>query len=254
MTFTPADVRVRRFCFCIPVRAGTMLLSLLAATISAMLGIQATMSLFEPSLNAWMIWVCLASIVLWFSLVVVCLYGWAGCLMKKREWVDWFYELVWVRRSFHSSYLCYPKQTNSSLQWHLWINCLWGIYYLIMLSLPASKQYKVALCIENALDALQLLEPTMSITAEDAASASASCLAAMKTWLLIRDFGWSIGNLLELYLVLIIGHYLDELADDEAAAQYGVDIETPEPPYRFADAEQEVKLGRNRAKAAERTF
>ncbi|GAA5887876.1 hypothetical protein JCM5296_001795 [Sporobolomyces johnsonii] len=234
MNFTPADVRVRRFCFCIPVRAGTMLLSLLAATISAMLGIQATMSLFEPSfVNAWMIWVCLASIVLWFSLVVVCLYGWAGCLMKKREWVDWFYELVW---------------------WHLWINCLWGIYYLIMLSLPASKQYKVALCIENALDTLQLLEPTVSITAEDAASASASCLAAMKTWLLIRDFGWSIGNLLELYLVLIIGHYLDELADDEAAAQYGVDIETPEPPYRFADAEQEVKLGRNRAKAAERTF
>ncbi|GAA5965280.1 hypothetical protein JCM21900_005691, partial [Sporobolomyces salmonicolor] len=180
-----------------------------------------------------MIWVGLASIVLLLSLVVMCLYGWAGCLMKKREWVDWFYELV---------------------LWHLWSNCLWGIYYLVMLSLPASKQYKVALCIQLTLDSFQLLKPIVSLTVDEAASASASCLAAVRMWLLLLDFGWAIGVLIELYLVLMIGHDLDELANVELAAQYGVDIENAEPPYRFADAEEEVELGRKRAKAADRAF
>ncbi|GAA5936519.1 hypothetical protein JCM1841_005165 [Sporobolomyces salmonicolor] len=176
MTFAPVDVRVRRFCFCIPVRAGTLFLSLVAATLSAMIGIQATMSLFGLS-----------------SVNSALVFARRGVLVR----------LIW---------------------WHLWINCLGSIYYLLMLSFPASKQYKVALW-----------------------------------FVLIRRFhvvqeGWAIGVLIELYLVLMIGHYLDELADDEAAAEYGVDIENPEPPYRSADAEEEVELERKRAKAADRAF
>jgi predicted xylose isomerase-like sugar epimerase len=39
--------------------------------------------------------------------------------------------------------------------------------------------------------------------------------------------------LIQLYLVVVVGHYLDELADRNAADQYGVDIDNPIPPYRF---------------------
>lgn len=53
---------------------------------------------------------------------------------------------------------------------------------------------------------------------------------------------WAIGLLVELYLVLIVSHYIDELVDREAAQLYGVDIENPNPPFRFGstpEAQQE---------------
>lgn len=42
-----------------------------------------------------------------------------------------------------------------------------------------------------------------------------------------------IGILIQLYLVLMVAHYLDELADIEAAEKYGIDIESPTPPYEL---------------------
>jgi len=120
--FTPSDVRHRRFCLCVPARWGVLALSLAGATISACHGIAATIRLCSPEVDAWRAWVEVASIVLWGSLVVLCLYGesgrrlslsgtvgagsradevrvatgWAGAISQKREWVEWFYELVWV--------------------------------------------------------------------------------------------------------------------------------------------------------------
>lgn len=42
---------------------------------------------------------------------------------------------------------------------------------------------------------------------------------------------WAIAVVLELWLGLIVGHYLDELADRDAAIHYGVDIESAQAPY-----------------------
>lgn len=43
--------------------------------------------------------------------------------------------------------------------------------------------------------------------------------------------------LLQFYLVVVIGHYLDELVDRDAAERFGVDVEDPNPPYRFDSRE-----------------
>ncbi|BGP48602.1 hypothetical protein JCM10450v2_004478 [Rhodotorula kratochvilovae] len=230
--FTKDDVRHRRFCCCIPVRWGTLLLSLLGATLAACLGIQATIRLFAPTTaSAWRVLVEVASIVLWFSLVVLCLYGWSGCIMQKREWVDWFYELVW---------------------WHLWVNAVVGIYTLILLALPGSKALAVGICTQVALDALQLKSPGQELQPEAALGVSLRCFTVIRTGLILLDLAWVVAMLIELWLCLVIGHYLDELADREAAEQYGVDIENADPPYRFQevaeDPQTQLLAGRRQAK------
>lgn len=55
---------------------------------------------------------------------------------------------------------------------------------------------------------------------------------------------WTIAILIQLWLCLVIGHYLDELADREAAERFGVDIENPNPPYVFVpgDDAQEMRM------------
>ncbi|GAA6044161.1 hypothetical protein JCM8097_003727 [Rhodosporidiobolus ruineniae] len=208
MPFTVAQVRRRYCCFCIPARAATLLLSLLAATASAMLGIEACIRVFDPEpVSILSVWVSLAQVVVFFSLVVICLYGWGGCILQKLEWVDWFYELSW---------------------WHLWVNVLCGVFWLGCLSTSDSKQASVAVCLRNKLAAAVL-------AAEAGRTDAASVEAAIPTF----SSGWVIAVLIELYLVLVISHYMDEIADRDAALQYGVDIESPNPPYRFVDVEQD---------------
>ncbi|GAA6048614.1 hypothetical protein JCM3770_002057 [Rhodotorula araucariae] len=215
--FTKDDVRHRLFCFCIPVRWGVLLLSLLGATSAACLGLQAVERLFSPTtVSLWKVWVEVASIVLWFSLVVLCFYGWAGCIMQKREWVEWFYEFVW---------------------WHLWANAVVGIYTLVVLALPDSKALAVAVCTKIALEAIQFRYPGLELKPDAALSASMTCFMSMRTALILLDLAWVIAILVELWLCLVIGHYLDELADRDAAEQYGVDIENPTPPYPVLAAE-----------------
>jgi hypothetical protein len=57
-----------------------------------------------------------------------------------------------------------------------------------------------------------------------------------------------IGILVQLYLTLMVAHYLDELADIDAAEKYGVDIESPSPPYDLKDITGSDGKGRGRAR------
>lgn len=47
-------------------------------------------------------------------------YGFLGALKRKREWVEWFYELIW---------------------YHIWINVILGIWWLVTHSTPYSRQF-----------------------------------------------------------------------------------------------------------------
>ncbi|GAA5967862.1 hypothetical protein JCM11641_005789 [Rhodosporidiobolus odoratus] len=233
-TFKPDQVRTRHCCFCIPAKAAVMILSLIAATFAAMHGINAVIRLFSgDSVDGWSIWLCMAQIVLWFSLVVIALYGWAGCIMQRREWVDWFYELVW---------------------WHLWLNVIFGLQALVLLNLPSAKQVATAICLRTTLQAQgwaeNLGDPEPALGA--LAFASEACFSQIKYALLMLDFAWVIAILVELYLVLVIGHYLDQLADYEAAVDFGVDIESANPPFRFSEVEQNPLIQAQLRKSSKR--
>ncbi|GAA5862617.1 hypothetical protein JCM8547_003490 [Rhodosporidiobolus lusitaniae] len=209
--FTTAQVRTRRCCCCIPTRWAVMLLSLISATSAAVLGIEATIRLFEPEHpNILSIWLALAQSVLWYSLTLVCLYGWTGALMQK---------LVW---------------------WHLWLNTIFGLYALLMLNLPGSKMFLSAVCFN--LNSMRLKISAELVDGFDNAEQTASslgdvattCYIQIKGFLLMLDFAVILALLIELYLVVAIGHYMDQLADYEAARDYGVDIEAAAPPYPLA--------------------
>ncbi|GAA6063183.1 hypothetical protein JCM10212_006849 [Sporobolomyces blumeae] len=212
--FKPADVRRRTCCFCVPARVGTLGLATLATLLSTTIAIQATVSLFRDNfVNAWMVWVSLAQCVLWWSLTLICVYGWLGCVRQRFEWVEWFYELLW---------------------WHVWVNVGFGIYGLILLSLPASKFYRIAVCSRGLLQARLDADLTAVISNEEAAELVNACTITLKKVLLLIDFAWVIAILVELYLCLMTAHYLDELADLDAATRYGVDIESSKPPYEMS--------------------
>lgn len=139
--------------------------------------------------------------------------------------------------------------------------------YAAWLTSPCCRSTKLA------LETLQR-EAQADVTAELVAKVTLTCFSAVRTGLILLDLvrrallplpfsagvsqrpadrrltptqAWVAALLVELWLCLVIGHYLDELADREAAARFGVDIESPEPPYRFerigsAGAEQEEEM------------
>lgn len=103
----------------------------------------------------------------------------------------------------------------------------------------------------------QLAHVAEKVTDAEAATIFSACRATVTTGLIITDLvchhpgreeglsaagssgllhpqAWIIALLLELWLVLVVGHYVDELAERAAAARFGVDIENSLPPYRFA--------------------
>ncbi|GAA5854657.1 hypothetical protein JCM3766R1_004900 [Sporobolomyces carnicolor] len=59
------------------------------------------------------------------------------------------------------------------------------------------------------------------------------CVALVKKHCLLISFAFVIGILIELYLALMVAHFLDELFDLEAATKFGVDIEAVDPPYKL---------------------
>jgi hypothetical protein len=74
--FGPNDVKQRRFCCFIPVRWGTIVLSLLAATFSWMYALQSVNRLLSPDGPVgWATWVDTATTVLWFMLLALSLFG-----------------------------------------------------------------------------------------------------------------------------------------------------------------------------------
>ncbi|GAA6003632.1 dolichyl-P-Glc:Glc1Man(9)GlcNAc(2)-PP-dolichol alpha-1,3-glucosyltransferase [Rhodotorula paludigena] len=215
--FTVANVRHRHFCFYIPNRYMVMCLAILGAAGYALRGIESTIRLFsEATVNGWQIWVNVASIVLWFSLVVICMFGFAGAMSQKFLWVDRFYDLLW---------------------WHLWGNVILGVWLLVVLATPHSKATGTLVCF--ALKKLAEERPDIEVTPDTVASIGQACYSATRIGLVILDVCWAIAILVQLALVLVVGHYLDELADRQAAAAYGVDIESGTPPYRFVDVAEE---------------
>ncbi|GAA5822292.1 hypothetical protein JCM5353_001558 [Sporobolomyces roseus] len=210
--FKASSVKMRTCCFCISARLGTLMLSTLSILISATLAMQATMALFQDNfVSGFLVWVCLLECVIWWCLVNVCVYGWLGAVKKHYDWVEWYYELLW---------------------WHLWVNVVLGTYGIVVFSLPAAKDYRAAVCTAMAFVKLaEELPPNHVVTADQSANLALSCISAVKKHLLLIDFAYVIGILIQLYLVLVVAHYLDELADIEAAEKYGVDIESPLPPY-----------------------
>ncbi|PRQ74625.1 hypothetical protein AAT19DRAFT_14978 [Rhodotorula toruloides] len=212
--FSPDDVKQRRFCCFIPVRWGTVILSLSAATFSYMYALQSINRLMSPDGPiGWMTW------------FLRLLAGFSGALMQRRAWVQWFSDLCW---------------------WHIWVHAVVGIYGITLLALPLSKERSVLICVETALLKWQSQHLSDTISSELAAKAGEACAKAVRGGLIIRAIIWAIGLLVELYLVLIVSHYIDELVDREAAQLYGVDIENPTPPYRFG-ASPEVQQEKARA-------
>ncbi|GAA5820598.1 hypothetical protein JCM11251_003068 [Rhodosporidiobolus azoricus] len=241
LPFDPTQVKHRHCCFCIPARAAVLITAMVAATVSAMHGIQACIRLFEPEhFNGLVVWLDVAQIVLWFSLVVVCLNGFSGAMMKKFIWVDWFYDLVWVSLPIGSQS---KQRLISSLQWHLWINVIVGIYLLTWLHLPSSREFVIGLCLKGVTiatsTALNRQEDDLDSALEALAIAAKACTSHTQYSLLLLDFCWTLAILVELYLVMVVAHYLDELADLEAAQNYQVEIESATPPFRFAETEQD---------------
>ncbi|GAA5999941.1 hypothetical protein JCM10207_005981 [Rhodosporidiobolus poonsookiae] len=222
MSFSPAQVKMRHCCFCIPVRAAVLALSLAAATLSAIQAINACIRMFSsdvyvgdsPALNG-------LQAICWFTLVGLTLYGWAGAVSQRFDWIEIFYELAW---------------------WHLVLNVIFGIYFLLTISLPAAKQRANDVCVQNVF-AAALLENDLTTEAAAQASllaaAQTQCEHVVKFGLIFLDMLWVLAILVELYLVLVVAHYGDELADLDAAKQFGVDIESPNPPYRFARVEKD---------------
>ncbi|GAA6051341.1 hypothetical protein NBRC10513_000344 [Rhodotorula toruloides] len=218
--FSPDDVKQRRFCCFIPVRWGTVILSLSAATFSYMYALQSINRLMSPDGPiGWMTWVDSASTVLWFMLLSLSLFG------ELLRGVD--------------------AETGLGA-WHIWVHAVVGIYGITLLALPLSKERSVLICVETALLKWQSQHLSDTISSELAAKAGEACAKAVRGGLIIRAIIWAIGLLVELYLVLIVSHYIDELVDREAAQLYGVDIENPTPPYRFG-ASPEVQQEKARA-------
>ncbi|GAA5982845.1 hypothetical protein JCM5350_003006 [Sporobolomyces pararoseus] len=123
--------------------------------------------------------------------------------------------------------------------WHLWINVAVGIYGIILFSLPYAKEYRAAICTALALvDAAAEAAPEGVLTSQDSALIAAQCVNLVKKHLLIIDFAYVIGILIQLWLTLMVAHYLDELADIDAAVRFGVDIESPTPPYDLEDIKE----------------
>ncbi|GAA5961131.1 hypothetical protein JCM3765_001237 [Sporobolomyces pararoseus] len=210
--FQPSDVKRRICCSCIPARVGTLALSTLSILVSVTIALQATVALFQDNFaNGFLVWIGLLQCVLWWSLVNVCVYGWLGTVKQRFEWVHWYYELLW---------------------WHLWINVAVGMYGIILFSLPYAKEYRAAICTALALvEASAEAAPEDVLTSQESALLAAQCVNLVKKHLLIIDFAYVIGILIQLWLSLMVAHYLDELADIDAAVRFGVDIESPTPPY-----------------------
>ncbi|GAA5984028.1 hypothetical protein JCM10908_006019 [Rhodotorula pacifica] len=212
--FQPSQVRRHRFCFCVPVRWGSWVLSALAAVISAMFAIAHFLALLSDDRGRpWMIVAEVAGVIVWSALVVICGFGWVGTIEQKRRWVEWYYELCW---------------------WHLWANVLFGFFGLLLLNLPGSRILATTACYTVGLAQEQLLHLAVKVSPEAAAAMAAQCQSKVSIGLILTDLAWTIAILIELWLTLVIGRYTDELADRDAAAQFGVDIENPNPPYRFA--------------------
>ncbi|GAA5925940.1 uncharacterized protein JCM15063_005166 [Sporobolomyces koalae] len=201
--FTSNDVKTRTFCCCIPARLGTLALATLSILISVTLALQATTALFQDNfVNGFMVWVCLLECVLWWSLALICVYG-----KSKKPLLLW---------------------------WHLWLNVVLGVYGIIIFSLPAAKEYRAMICTATGMiDVANDLPDGQLLTSQHSSEIALKCVALVKKHLLLIDFAFVIGILLELYSVLMVAHFLDELADREAADKYGVDIEAATPPYKL---------------------
>ncbi|BGP25036.1 hypothetical protein JCM10295v2_003956 [Rhodotorula toruloides] len=212
-------------------------MSLVTSTFAYMYALQSINRLMSPDGPVgWMTWVDTASTVLWFMLLALSLFGksspstlpcFSGAVMQRRSWVQWFADLCW---------------------WHIWVHAIVGIYGIILLALPLSKERSVLVCVETALLKWQSQHSSDTIPAEMASKAGEACAKAVQSGLIILAVIWAVGLLVELYLVLIVSHYIDELVDREAAQLYGVDIENPNPPYRFGAA-PEVQQEKARAGA-----
>lgn len=109
--FRPAQVRHHRFCFCIPCRWGTWILSALAGVLSAMMAIASFLALWSDHHGRpWLIVLEVASALIWGALVVICGFGefpeytllsaylltlrsppslgWVGTIEQKSSWVS----------------------------------------------------------------------------------------------------------------------------------------------------------------------
>ncbi|KWU47228.1 hypothetical protein RHOSPDRAFT_31373 [Rhodotorula sp. JG-1b] len=219
--FQPSQVRHRCFCFCIPVRWGTWVLTALTAVLSATIALATLLSLWSddndmPRLAA----VQVVMVFVWSGLVVICGFGWVGTIMQKSAWVECYYEFCW---------------------WHLWANVLFGFFGLLLFNLPVSRAESVASCYTVGMAQEQLMHLAYKVSAERANAIAATCQSQTQLGVILVDLVWAVAILTELWLILVVGHYTDELADRDAAIEFGVDIENPNPPYHFAGIPPEEK-------------
>ncbi|GAA5875510.1 hypothetical protein JCM3774_003653 [Rhodotorula dairenensis] len=211
--FRPSQVRYYRFCFCVPVRWGTWVLSAFAAVASAMMAVASFMAILSDHHGRpWLIILEVTSVLIWTALVVICGFGWVGTIEQKSRWVGLYYEISW---------------------WHLWMNVFFGFFGLLLLHLPGSRSAATSACFAVGMTQQQLMHLGQHVSAEQATAIAAHCSRESQKGLILMDVTWTVAILVELWLVLVVGHYTDELADRDAAAEFGVDIENPNPPYRF---------------------
>jgi hypothetical protein len=125
------------------------------------------------------------------------------------------------------------------------------------------------------VEATQVLGPDETLSPSESTEIAATCVSLVKKHLLLIDFvrpfpsllpppfshftdtteeesyikqAYVIGILIELYLVLMVAHYTDQLADEEAADKWGVDIEQDTVPFGVVGGEN---IGRGKGKEKE---
>ncbi|KAI5476278.1 hypothetical protein MNV49_007915 [Pseudohyphozyma bogoriensis] len=193
----------KTFCGCISVRAGTLILSFVNLVTAAVCTILSVQQLFVMSGQSGTMWIAIIlRIFLWAFVGIVCFYGFIGAWSRKRVWVQWYLELLW---------------------WHLWALAIVGLIFLIILATSSQKLWAVAACRASGM------------TGEE------TCSAIYKYMLLILDFTWALSVLIQIWLLLIVAHFVDELYDEEMLAK-GIDIEGP-PPFKLRGSQGKGVVG-----------
>ncbi|KAM0752716.1 hypothetical protein T439DRAFT_378507 [Meredithblackwellia eburnea MCA 4105] len=192
--------RVQTFCCCIPVRAGVIVLSFLTAFGAIGQIINTFSEMFYMYHNSWLQWLGIsAMMIIYFFLLLIASWGFFGAWHRDRKHVEYFLIYVW---------------------YHLWANVFFGLAYLIMLSTSVEKQFQLSICVNlyrEYDDGTGILQK--------------KCVDSYKWQLVMLDIAWAIALLVQLWLVLIVSHYADELYDEECLA-VGIDLDGP-PPFKM---------------------
>ncbi|KAK4054563.1 hypothetical protein OIV83_001057 [Microbotryomycetes sp. JL201] len=187
-----------------------MVICVLAIILGTTMAVQNWIVLFGY-LSGWMSYfVVLASAIIWTLMVIFSIFGYVGVWFKRRDYVSLFYNVLWG---------------------HIWLSVLTGIWSLSVLSATPSKPLLIFTCVNAVTHAKKIIPSEAEHVLFKLVQ---KCESDTTLWLIFLAFLWAACVLVELFLILTVGHTMDELEDWDAA-HAGFDLEGPLPSsYVFA--------------------